>query len=288
MNLADHRSEIGIRIVRITGHKVLGRPLRNLQRVIVAITRHQHARRRVAGLPAIAETGLDTAGDGSFEISVGEDDVGRLSAKFLGDALDGIGGRLGNQNTCTGRAGEGHDVNIGMAAEHLADTGTIAIDQIEHAGGHTGLVHDLGKHDAAQGRDFARLEHHGTTRGQRRRHLGGNLVHRPVPRRDQSGHADSLMDNQGRAAHLFKNESLKCRHRRIEMAEPGACLIRQRKRIRRTHFHGNRLGDVTHPGFVNIANTREKREPFGGGPCTETRKRRARGGDGLFGILLGS
>ena len=80
--------------------------------------------------------------------------------------------------------------------------GAVAVHEVEHAGRHAGLLEDLGEDDGVQRRDLGRLQHHRATGGERRGDLAGDLVDRPVPRRDQRAHADRLPDEQ-RRAHLL-------------------------------------------------------------------------------------
>ena len=115
------------------------------QRLVVAIGGHQHAGRRVAGLAAVAEAALHALRHRRLEIGVRQHDVGRLAAEFLGDALDGIGRRLGDDDAGPSRAGERHHVDIGVAGHDLADIGAVAVDEVEHALGHAGVVHHLGE-----------------------------------------------------------------------------------------------------------------------------------------------
>ena len=48
--------------------------------------------------------------------------------------------RCGDLDAGAGRAGERHHVDAGVAAQRGADLGAVAVDEVEHAGGHAGLV----------------------------------------------------------------------------------------------------------------------------------------------------
>ena len=52
--------------------------------------------------------------------------------------------------------------------------------------------------------NFRRLQHHCATGSQRRCHFAGNLIDRPIPRRNQTAYTDRLFADLGRAAHFFK------------------------------------------------------------------------------------
>ena len=78
--------------------------------------------------------------------------------------------------------------------------GTCPVDEVEYAGRTTGIVHHLGEQQGAQGRQFARLQHHGAARRERRTDLGCDLVERPVPGGDEAADADRLAHDGGAAA----------------------------------------------------------------------------------------
>ena len=59
---------------------------------------HKHARRRAAGLAEIAEGGGDAERNGTAQLGIRQNDVRRLAAEFLGDALDGGRRRLRDEN----------------------------------------------------------------------------------------------------------------------------------------------------------------------------------------------
>ena len=166
---------------------LLGGRLGDADGLVMPVARHEHAGRRVAGLAAVAEAAASTPlATAASKSASAQDDVGRLAAQLLGHALDRIGGGLGDQDAGAGRAGEGHHVDVGMAGDRLADRRPVAIDQVEHALRHAGLMHHLGEDERAHRRDLARLQHHGAARGERRRDLADDLVERPVPGRDQA------------------------------------------------------------------------------------------------------
>ena len=58
-------------------------------------------------------------------------------------------------------------------------------------------MQDFAEQHSRQRRLFRGFQHHGTARRQRRDHLERDLVHRPVPRRDQRANADGFVDDMG-------------------------------------------------------------------------------------------
>ena len=91
-----------------------------------------------------------------------------------------------------------------MAGYRRAYAGTVAIHEVEDAGGHARRIENLGEHDSVERGDLAGLEHHRTTCGERRGHLYRDLVNRPVPRRDKAAYADRFAQDVGRSDLLFE------------------------------------------------------------------------------------
>jgi hypothetical protein len=186
------RAESGLGILRVADDELLGSFPGDLLDLFVTALRHEHAGGGGAGLSAVHHHAVDALGDGGLEIDVGQQDVGRLAAQFLGHALHGGRRGLRHADTGAGRAGERHHVDVGMRGHRLADHGARAVDHVVDTLGRAGGVHDLGPDHRVDRRFLGRLEHHGAAGGQGGQNLAGDLVGRPVPRRDQAAHADRL------------------------------------------------------------------------------------------------
>jgi hypothetical protein len=83
----------------------------------------------------------------------------------------------------------------GWAAIASPTVGPSPLIEIEDARREARVVDDLRKQHRAERRDLAGFQDDGAAGGERRRDLGGNLVQRPVPRRDQSTDTDRLAAN---------------------------------------------------------------------------------------------
>src|ERR1019366_9713333 len=105
LNFADHRTEIGFRIVDVADDNALGRGLGDRLDLLLPVGGDEHPGRRVARLPAVAHHADHALRHRGLEIHVGQQDVGRFAAQFLTDPLDGGRGGLGYQNTGTRGAG---------------------------------------------------------------------------------------------------------------------------------------------------------------------------------------
>src|SRR5262245_32119552 len=175
LRLADHRPEHRAVAERVAYAHRLGGGARDLQRRVVLLLRHQHAGRGVAGLAAVQEAGAYAAAHRRLEIDVVEQDVGRLAAQLLRDALHARRRRDGDRDTATRRAGERHQVHLRVRRERLADRRSVAVHQVEDTRRHAGLVEDLREDDRVERRDLARLQHHRATGCESGEHLAGDL-----------------------------------------------------------------------------------------------------------------
>ncbi len=145
-----------------------------------------------------------------------------------------------------------------MTRQRLAHGRAVAVDHVEHALGHAGLVHDFGEDVRAERRDFAGLEHHRAAGGQRGSDFAADLIERPVPRGDQAAHADRFATDLRRAQCFFELEFLQRGERRHEMSEAAAGLCIQRELHRRAHLVGDRQGDVLHAGLIDLDDALEQ------------------------------
>jgi hypothetical protein len=208
-----------------------------------ARARHDHPRRRAARLAEVAEAGGDAQRDGAIEVGVGQDHVRRLAAELLSDALDRRRGGLGHRDAGAGGAGDRDHVDVRVGREAATDGRAVAMHEIEDAGREAGFLDRLGEQKRAQGRKLARLQDECAARGERRRDLGGDLVERPVPRRDQRADPDRLAGDGGVAAPLDEGEGRQDLARDPHMRERERHLRGARIADRRAHLEGQALRD---------------------------------------------
>ena len=81
-----------------------------------------------------------TARHGRLQIAVGKDDIGRLAAQLLRDALHRICGIFGNLDTGPRRSRERDHVHLRVASQRIADGCAGAVDHIKHAFGEACLI----------------------------------------------------------------------------------------------------------------------------------------------------
>ena len=223
-------------------------------------------------------------------IGIGKDQVGALAAQFQRHPFQRFRRRLGNCPTGAGRSGEGNHLHIRMAGQLAADARPIAVDQIEHTGGQTGIVAELGKDHRVERRFLGRFQHAGAARQQRRDHLQRQLVHRPVPGGDQADNAnrlqrDAVIGGMG-AEGADPFQCVKGGQEVVRVPRQAGALLVAGHVDRRAHFHGDGAAEVFLAGLVLLQNPHHGGAAVGrrgGGPH---RKGGPGGSDGGIGVGL--
>src|SRR6266849_7199006 len=111
------RTQPRLRRARVPRLELGRRALRDLQRLVLALARDEHAGPRGAGLAAVEEGVGDRDSHRLVEIRVLEDDARRLAAQLQGDPLDGARRQLRYAPARGGRPGERDHVDARMAHE---------------------------------------------------------------------------------------------------------------------------------------------------------------------------
>ena len=149
----------------------------------------------------------------------------------------------------------------GCADERRADVDAVAVDEVEHALGYAGLVHDLREQDRVQRRDFGRLEHHRAARRERGGHLAGDLVQRPVPRRDHSARRRRARGRSAWCPSRARIRSRRARHARSRgEPRPAAACAAWRQPQRCADFLADDVGELFHAARVHADDAVEQRE----------------------------
>ncbi len=91
------------------------------------------------------------------------------------------------------RAGEGHQIRIGIGDHRIAHGRGVAGDHREHLGRQPGLVEHVGQRQRGQRRQFGRLEDEAVIGGDRRGQLVADHVERMVERGDRRDHAEQRL-----------------------------------------------------------------------------------------------
>ena len=173
-----------------------------------------------------------------------------------------------------------------MRRHPRAHIGAGAVHKVEHARRHARIMANLREKHPRHRRDFRRLQHHGATRNQGRGHFAGDLVHRPVPRRDQRTNPDPLADDPSGAAHLFPMEGFRRLQRGLDMHLPRPHLSAPRPFNRRAHLSRHHLRKLFRARVVDLQHPTQDGNALSHrahGPAVKGRPRRR---DGRIDIRL--
>ena len=239
----------------------------------MTVTRHQHASRRVARLSAVVETRGRASADRFFEVRVVKNDVWRFATEFLRDALHRRCRVTRDLDAGARGTGKRHHGDIRMPAQLGANSRAIAVDQVEHTRRYTGRVEHLGEQHRVKRRDFTGLQNHRAASRQRRRDLDGNLVDRPVPRRDQCARPDRLAHDARRAVHFLEREIAQGLERRLDVLRAAGRLFITGERPRGPHFFHDGRCNLVVPFRELIEDGRQEVHPL-----FATRRREGREG----------
>src|SRR5437867_624689 len=284
LRLARERADGGALGERVPHLYGLGGALRRRGGLGHPGARDEHTRGRVARLAGVESAALHAGRDRLLEVGVVQDDVGRLTAELLRDALPRRGGGRGDGDARPGGAGEGDHVDVRVRRNGGAHGRPVAVHHVEDAGGDARLVEDVGEQVAGQRRDLARLEHHRAPRRQRRRHLAGDLVHGPVPRGDEAADADGLPAHERRAPQLLELEAPEHLRHLEEVGEPGRGLRRAREPDRRPHLLRDGLGHLLVLRLVDLDDALDEREALLGAGLRVRLEGTPGGGDRLVDV----
>ena len=127
---------------------------------------------------------------------------------------------------------------------------------IERAGREARLVHHFGKHDGIERAFLGRFEHHRAARDSRCADLERDLIHRPVPRRDQRTDADRLIDDPVVRSMIperaFEIETACCVDEVLDMPGSGARLLCACHIYGRTHLNADGLCHLFGPRIIYL------------------------------------
>ena len=149
-----------------------------------------------------------------------------------------------------------------MARQRLADSRSVAVNQIEYAGGDARLIHNLCIKIGRQRRDFAGLEHHGAAHSECRRDLTADLIQRPVPRRNQTADTDGLFHHTVRAQIFGEGVALQNLCGFGDVAQSGIRLCCAGQLDGGAHFQSNRFGNLVNAALENLRHSLEHADPL--------------------------
>ena len=278
------RAEFGGRVERVAGHVPGGEPGGEVEGLVVAGGGHEHPRPGVAGLAAVEEGVGDAHLHCCLQVGVVEDHVGRLAPELEGDPLDRWCRQLGDPSPRCHRAGEGNQIDVGMAGEGLARVGAHPRHQVDGAGGQPGFDDGVEEQVGGQRRDLTRLEHQRAARGQRGGELADDLVQRVVPRGDGANHPGRLPDDDGVADPLRLGLLLRDVGERGQHGDRLVGLDAGGDPHGRADLGGHGLGDRGRPPGQRFVQAAQVLGPFLARGRSPRRERLLRGADGSIDV----
>ena len=170
------------------------RRARQVDDFVVAVARHDEARRDRAALTRVRDRRVRTEHRGQRDVAVVEEDERRLAAELEEHALHGRA-RRGHDLAADGRrAGERHDVDVGVRRQLGADGGVGRREHVHDAGRDVGRLGDeLAERERRPRRVGRALEHDGAAGRERGRELRERELDRVVVRRDRADDAGGFL-----------------------------------------------------------------------------------------------
>lgn len=167
--------------------------------LVVDVLLDQQARTGAAALAVVEEDTEVSPGDGVVNVSVVEDDVGRLATQLKSDLLEvALGSGLEDGTADHGGTGEGNLVNVHVAGDGGTGNTAETRDDVDHTSREAGLLDEL-THVQTGERGLLGSLHDNSVTGS---HGGGNLP-RPHEEREVPGD-DLTADTNGLVACVGK------------------------------------------------------------------------------------
>ncbi|MNF74186.1 hypothetical protein D3C84_562130 [compost metagenome] len=174
------------------------------------------ARAGNTSLALVVEDCPGCAVDRGVQVGVGEDNVGALAAQLKLHAFEITLRGLNDAATGGGGTGKGDLAHIRVLGQALAGAVAVARHHVDHTGGETDFVHQLGDAQGRQRSDFRRFDHHGVAGCQGRAHFPAGEHQREVPRHNLPDHTDGL------ALYVIEESGLDRNHRAFDLVGDAA------------------------------------------------------------------
>ena len=185
MLLACERSEVGIRILRITDPHLLGLLGKQAHELVVNRFLNVQTTSRKTDLTRVAEDGLRCPVDSISHVGVVEHDVGALASQLQADRSQVRRCSTGNHFPRRTIPGEGDPVDTLVMRQYLSNgIRAVAVNNVEHARRDPRLCSQPGPHGRGNWGVFGRLQNNGVSPGERRSDLPGAQHQGEVPGRN--------------------------------------------------------------------------------------------------------
>src|ERR1700728_1755211 len=139
-----------------------------------------------------------------------------------------------------------------MSRDRSADSWSVSAHQIENTRRYSRFVENLRQQIRRKRRKFTGLQHYGASRRKSGCNFGHNLVHRPVPRSDQTAHSHRFLSQESRSLQFLKLEILHHLYDFQQVCETGRSLSFSRQRDGSTHLLRHGRGDFFQLRLVDV------------------------------------
>lgn len=194
LGLGDLGSLEGLAVEWVTDLVLEGTGLEPLEELVVDIRLDEDTATSTAALAVVEVDTEVNPGDGVFDISVVEDDVGALATQFESDLLQ-VALSSGREDLATdeGRSGEGNLVDVHVGRDGGTSGTTEAGDNVDDTRGETGLLDELGGIESAERGELRGLHDDSVSSSDGRGDLPGEHEEGEVPGDDLAADTDGLV-----------------------------------------------------------------------------------------------
>lgn len=194
LETGDHGALEGVvfeRIADLVGRSTL---LEALDELVVDTLLDQDTGAGTAALAVVEEDTKVGPGDGIVDISIVEDNVGRLAAEFQSNLLQvALSGSLENHAADVGGASEGNLVNVGVGRDGTADHTAKSGDGVKDTSRVSSFLDELGGVEGRKGSLLSRLHDNRVAGGEGGANLPGPHHDGEVPRNDLTADTNGLV-----------------------------------------------------------------------------------------------
>lgn len=206
LELGDLRTLEGILSERVTELVLRGTLLEASDELVVDAFLDQHARAGATALTVIEEDTEVGPRDGVVDVSIVENNVGRLATQLKGDLLEvALGRSLEDQTANLGRTSEGNLVDVHVVRDGVTSNTTQARDDVDNTLGEASFLDQLTHVQTRERGLLSGLDDNGVTSGKRRGDLPRPHEDGEIPRNDLTADTNGLVAGVGEGLRVGVN-----------------------------------------------------------------------------------
>lgn len=206
LELGDLRTLEGILSEGVTKLVLRGTLLEAGDELVVDAFLDQHARAGATALTVVEEDTEVGPRDGVFDVSIVENNVGRLATQLKGDLLEvALGRSLKDQTANLGRTSEGNLVDVHVVRDGVTSNTTQARDDVDNTLGEASFLDQLTHVQTRERGLLSGLDDNGVTSGKRRGDLPRPHEDGEVPRNDLTTDTNGFVAGVGEGLRVGVN-----------------------------------------------------------------------------------